>query len=115
MVISEIAQAALIVDGYFWNSGHEQSIFETPHNEMKCVMSVKESNFNEKKDQNVHICSRSGPRWLTPPPDGQPDSKTFVFIYAFPKSHHFKTAILTENEYFDNDNGQTLLLDRINR
>ena len=24
-------------------------IFETPHNEIECVLSVKESNFNEKK------------------------------------------------------------------
>ena len=35
--------------------GHEKCIFETPHNEIKCVLSVKESNFNEKKDQNSHI------------------------------------------------------------
>ena len=28
---------------------HEKSIFETPYNEIKCVLSVKESNFNEKK------------------------------------------------------------------
>ena len=26
----------------------ERCIFETPHNEIKCVLSVKESNFNEK-------------------------------------------------------------------
>ena len=39
--------------------GHEKCIFETPHNEIKCVLSVKESNFNEKKDQNFHICLRS--------------------------------------------------------
>ena len=29
--------------------GHEKCIFETPHNEIKYVSSVKESNFNEKK------------------------------------------------------------------
>ena len=34
------------------------------HNEIKCVLSVKESNFSEKK---YHICFRSGTRWLTPP------------------------------------------------
>ena len=28
---------------------HEKCIFETSFNEIKCVMSVKESNFNEKK------------------------------------------------------------------
>ena len=53
MDISDIAQAALIVDGYFWNSrsvkGHKNCIFETPHNKIKCVLIVKESNFNEEK------------------------------------------------------------------
>ena len=34
---------------------NEKCIFETLHNEVKCVLSVKESNFNEKKDQNSHI------------------------------------------------------------
>ena len=49
MDISEIAQAALIVDGYFWTcKGSKKCIFETPYNEIKCVLSVKESNFNEK-------------------------------------------------------------------
>ena len=52
----------------FWQprKEHEKSIFETLHNEIKCVLSVKESNFNEK-NQTFHICLRSGPRWLTPP------------------------------------------------
>ena len=33
----------------FWQlqKGHEKCIFETLHNEIKCVLSVKESNFNE--------------------------------------------------------------------
>ena len=47
--------------------GHVKCIFETLHNEINCVLSVKESNFNEKNNQNFHICLRSGPRWLTPP------------------------------------------------
>ena len=72
--ISEIAQAALIVDGYFWNStscshsgwiflkqwrckGHEKCIFETA----------------------FHICCRSGPRWLTPP-YSQFDCKISAFL-----------------------------------
>ena len=39
-----------------------------------------------KKDQNFHICLRSGPRWLTPPsPYGQPDRKISTFFYAPPK------------------------------
>ena len=29
--------------------GHEKCIFETLQIEMKCVLSVKDSNFNEKK------------------------------------------------------------------
>ena len=32
--------------------GHEKRIFETLHNEIKCVLSVKESNF---KNQNFHF------------------------------------------------------------
>ena len=35
-------------------------IFETVHNQIKCVLSVKESNFNEN-NQNFHICLWSGP------------------------------------------------------
>ena len=41
-------------------------IFEIPHGDIKCVLSIKGSNFNEKKDQHFHIYLRSGPR-LTPP------------------------------------------------
>ena len=35
----------------FWQPriGHEKCIFETLYNEIKCVLNVKESNFNEKK------------------------------------------------------------------
>ena len=50
--------------------------FEPLHNEIKCVLSIKESNFNEKMGQNFHISLRSGPMGLTPqPPYGQPDCK----------------------------------------
>ena len=31
------------------HKGHEKCIFETPHNEIKCVFNIKESNFNGKK------------------------------------------------------------------
>ena len=50
----------------FWQprQGRENCIFETLYNEKRCVLSVKESNINEK-NQNFHICLRSGPRWLT--------------------------------------------------
>ena len=39
-----------------------------PHNDIKCVLSNKESNFNAKLGQNFHICSRSWRRGLTPSP-----------------------------------------------
>ena len=29
---------------------------------MKCVLSIKESNFNAKMGENFHICLQSGPR-----------------------------------------------------
>ena len=31
--------------------GKKKSIFETTHNEKKCLLSIKESNFNGKKGQ----------------------------------------------------------------
>ena len=46
----------------FWQprKGHEKCIFETLHNEIKCVLSVKESNFNEK-----HCQRHNGPKgWV---------------------------------------------------
>ena len=73
----------------FWQprQGRENCIFDTLYNEKRCVLSVKESNINEK-NQNFHICLRSGPRWLTPPfpthpphPYGQPDHKISVFLF----------------------------------
>ena len=39
----------------------KKNIFETPHNEIRCVISIKESNFNVKLGQNFHICLWSGP------------------------------------------------------
>ena len=30
---------------------HDKCIFEIPHNDVKCVLSMKESNFNEKQDK----------------------------------------------------------------
>ena len=61
--------------------GHEKCIFETLHNEIRCVVSINES--NEKRDQNVHISLRSGQRGLTPPPPhGEPKISVF---FDFPK------------------------------
>ena len=43
----------------------KKGIFETPPNEIKCFMSIKESNFSNKKmGQNNHICLRLGLRGL---------------------------------------------------
>ena len=62
---------------------NEKCIFETVHNEIECVLSIKESNC-KKNDQNFHICLRSGPTGLTPPPPppfyGQPDHKISVLV-----------------------------------
>ena len=43
-------------------------IFETPHNNIKLILSIIESYSIKKMGQNFLICLRSGPRWLTPPP-----------------------------------------------
>ena len=61
-----------------------KGIFETPHNEIKCVLSILESYSIEQMGQNFQICLRSGPTGLTPPPYGQPDCKIYVF-YESPK------------------------------
>ena len=43
----------------------EKCNFENLHYEIKCVLSITESNFNNKKmEQNFHICLRSGPMWV---------------------------------------------------
>ena len=39
----------------------QNGLFETLHDEIKCVLSVKESNFNELNNPNFHICLRSTP------------------------------------------------------
>ena len=47
---------------------HEKCIFETLHNEMKCVLSVKESNFNEKKIKIFTFAYGQGWGGWPPPP-----------------------------------------------
>ena len=49
----------------FLDEKHKKCLFELPHNEIKCVLSIKELNFNEKMGQNFHICSQAEPRGLT--------------------------------------------------
>ena len=38
----------------------KNAFFETPHNEMKCVLSIKESNFNETRPSALGM---SDPNW----------------------------------------------------
>ena len=53
-------------------NGQDKSIFGTPHNELKCVLSIKESKFNEKNGLKFSHLLRVGPRVLNfPPPYGQ--------------------------------------------
>ena len=54
----------------FWKPqiGHEKCIFETPHNEIKCVLSAKESNFNGKKIKISHLLTVRAKVADPPPP-----------------------------------------------
>ena len=67
--------------------------FETPHNEIKCVLGIKESKFNGKIGQNYYICLRSGPRWLTPPPLTVSLTVKYPFFYDSPKSNNLDTVV----------------------
>ena len=62
--------------------GHEKSIFETPHNKIKCIWASKNQISMEKKGPNFYICLRSGPRGLTTPspPYSQPYRKISVLL-----------------------------------
>ena len=54
----------------FWQprKEHEKCIFEILHNEIKCVLGAKESNFNKKRI-NIFTFAYGQGRWgLTPPP-----------------------------------------------
>ena len=42
----------------------EKCTFETPHNELNCILGIKDSNFNTKMGQNFNIRLRSGLRGL---------------------------------------------------
>ena len=56
MMDSRTAPAA--PDDHLQEAGPSECIFETLHNNIKCALSIKESNFNEEIDQNFHICFR---------------------------------------------------------
>ena len=61
---------------------HEKCFFETPHKEIKCVLSVKESSINEKKINFFTFAY------------GWPDRKISAFSFeALPK-------IVDENDFF---------------
>ena len=59
----------------FWQprKGHEKCIFETLQNEIKCVLSVKESNFNKKNKIVLFAYGQGRGCWPhTPPPPPPP-------------------------------------------
>ena len=62
--------------------GHEKCILETPHNDIKCVLSVKESNFNEKSNVSHFLTVRSK---VADPPTPPPDRNISAFFYDSPK------------------------------
>ena len=68
--------------------------FETPHNEIGCVLSVKESNFNEKKIKIFTFAHKHG-KVADPPPNSQPDSKISASFDAFPQSSSKKKEYFT--------------------
>ena len=60
-----------------------QFIFETLHNEIKYVLSIKQSDFNEKNGSKFSHLLTVRTEGLTPLLYGQPDHKISVF-YDFP-------------------------------
>ena len=56
--IPPLTAAALRMIILATTKGHEKCIFETLHNEIKFVLSVKESNFNETS-QELRMLSKS--------------------------------------------------------
>ena len=61
--------------------GHEKCIFETPHNEIKCVLGIKESNFNGNwvKIFTVRLTVRGGGANQLPPPRPQTNFDCFFY------------------------------------
>ena len=52
--------------------------FETPHNKIECVLSVKESNFNERKGSKFsHLLTVRAEVADAPLPYGQPNCKIY--------------------------------------
>ena len=63
---------------------HQKCIFETPHNEIKCVLSIIESYSIEKNGSKFsHLLTVRADGADPPTPYGQADHKILVF-YDFP-------------------------------
>ena len=61
--------------------GREKSMFETPYNEIKCVLSTKESDFNGKNGSKFsHLLTVRADGANPLPPYSQPDCKISVFM-----------------------------------
>ena len=72
----------IIIGKIFWTK-------YTLWNEIKCVLGIKESNFNEKMDQNFHISFWSGPMGLTP----------FLTVSPTVKYPFFMTSLMTRKSF----------------
>ena len=67
--------------------------FETSHNEIEYVLSVKESNFNEKKIKIFTFAYSHGRGGWPFPPNSQPDNKISASYDAFPQASRQKKRI----------------------
>ena len=74
---------ALLDDHLQPPKGHGKHIFETLHNEIKCVLIIKEPNFNRKHGSRFsHLLTvrADGDDPPSLPPYGQPDRKISIFL-----------------------------------
>ena len=72
--------------------GHGNCIFETPHNEIKCVLSVEESSFNEKRSKFSHLLTVRAEVTDPPLPQGAPLTVSLTVKYPL-----FLTPCLTRS------------------
>ena len=57
------------LSGVQWSKKHEKCIFESPHNDMKDVLSIRESNFNDTNGSKFsHLITVGAEGSDTPPP-----------------------------------------------
>ena len=57
----------------------KSAFLETPHNEIKCVLSMNESYFNKKRDKILHLPSVRDEGADSLPPYSQPGHNKTVF------------------------------------